>query len=147
MKKLLLALALLLPLLSVAETPSERKAVFDCSSDDMDFVSSRMWLIAESAKEYQELKVPYQFVLTIHSGCTEIMAKESAEEDETIAKIQQRMEELSTKYKVSVEGCQIAIDRYGYAKKDLLPFITPVRNSITRVINLENEGYALITFD
>ena len=147
MKKLLIALGVIAPMLMFAQTPQEQKAVFDCASDDMEFVSSRMWLIAQSAKEYEELKVPYKFVLTIHSGCTEILATENAKDDETIAKIQKRMEELSTKYKVSVEGCQLAIDRNGYKKEDMVPFMTSVRNSITRVINLQTDGYSLITFD
>jgi len=146
MKKLLVILGLLVPLVLMPKTPMEQKVVFDCASDDMDYVSSRMWLIAESAREFEEKKIPYKMVLTIHSGCTEIVSREAAKEDETLQKIQKRLTELSNKYHVAIEGCELAINRNGYTKKDLHPVITTVRNSITRVIMLQNEGYAFIPY-
>ncbi|MBU1669173.1 DsrE family protein [bacterium] len=147
MKKILLTLAVLLPLTLTADTPKEQKVVFDCSSDDFDFVSSRFWLIEQSALEYKETKTPYKIVLTIHSGCTDVVSKESAEDDEVLQKIQKRMKELSEKHAVSVEACQIALDSHDITKKDLLPFVSSVRNSITRVIALQNDGYAFIPFN
>ena len=144
---MLLTLAMLLPLTLTADTPKEQKVVFDCSSDDFDFVSSRFWLIEQSALEYKETKTPYKIVLTIHSGCTDVVSKESAEDDEDLQKIQMRMKELSQKHAVSIEACQIALDSRKISKKDLLPFVSSVRNSITRVISLQNEGYAFLPFN
>ncbi len=146
MKKILIMLSLLTPFTLIAKTPVEQKVVFDCASDDMDYVSSRIWLIAETIREFEEKKVPYKAVLTIHSGCTEIVSREAAKEDETLYKIQKKLTELSEKYHVSIEGCELAINRNGYTKKDLHPVVTIVRNSITRVIMLQNEGYAFIPY-
>jgi len=146
MKKLFIILGFLTPFILMGQTSMEQKVVFDCASDDMDYISSRMWLIAESAREFEEKKIPYKMVLTIHSGCTEIVSKEAAKEDETLQKIQNILTELSDKYHVAIEGCELAINRNGYTKKDIHPVITTVRNSITRVIMLQNEGYAFIPF-
>ncbi len=146
MKKLFIILGFLTPFILMGQIPVEQKVVFDCASDDMDYVSSRMWLIAESAREFEEKKIPYRMVLTIHSGCTEIVSQEAAKEDETLQKIQNILTELSDKYHVAIEGCELAINRNGYTKKDLHPVITTVRNSITRVIMLQNEGYAFIPY-
>lgn len=147
MKRLLLLLAIILPLSLFAEAPKEQKVVFDCSADDFDFVSSRMWLIEQSALEYKETNTSYKMVLTIHSDCTDIVSKESAEDDEVLQKIQKRLKNLSEEHNVSIEACQLALDSRRITKKDLLPFISSVRNSITRVINLQNDGYAFIPFN
>ena len=146
MKKLLMGLGFLIPFTLMAEIPGEQKVVFDCASDDMDYVSSRMWLIAETAKEFEEKSIPFKMVLTIHSGCTEIISKEAAKEDETIQKIQKRVTELSKKYHVSIEACELAIQSHHLKKEDILPVVRTVRNSITRVIMLQTEGYAVITY-
>lgn len=147
MKKFLVIISLLLPLFLNAEAPKQQNVVFDCSSDDLSYVSSRLWLIQESAKEYKEKKTPYHMVLTIHSGCTKIVSKESAEGDKLMQNIQKKLQNLSSEHQVSVEACQIATDRYGIEKDDLLKDVKLVRNSITRVIELQNEGYAFIPYN
>jgi len=146
MKKVLIVISLLLPLLLSAQSPKQQNVVFDCSSDDLAYISSRLWLIEESAKEYKEKKTPYHMVLTIHSGCTEIVSKESAEGDKLMQNIQKKLQNLSATHDVSVEACQIATDRYGIEKDDLVKDVKLVRNSITRVIALQNEGYAFIPY-
>lgn len=57
------------------------------------------------------------------------------------------MKELSEKHDVSIEACQLALNSRDITKKDLLPFVSSVRNSITRVITLQNDGYAFIPFN
>ncbi|RLA71962.1 MAG: hypothetical protein DRG24_04155 [Epsilonproteobacteria bacterium] len=54
-----------------------QKAVFDCASGDMKFVASRIWLIEQTAKELTSKKIPYQFVLTVHSACTPLVDEEN----------------------------------------------------------------------
>ncbi|MCH9814701.1 MAG: DsrE family protein [Epsilonproteobacteria bacterium] len=146
MRKLFVVIGLLLPLFLSAQPVKTQNVVFDCASDDLAYVSSRLWLIEESAKEYKEKKIPYKIVLTIHSGCTEVVSKESAEGDKLMQNIQKKLQNLSTKHQVSVEACQIATDRYGIEKDDLVSEVKLVRNSITRVIELQNEGYAYVPY-
>lgn len=142
MRSLFISLVLLIsPLFAQSDT---QKAVFDCSSGDMKFVGSRMWLIEQSAKELVEKKIPYEFVLTVHSGCTPLIDQESGEE--TIEMIQKRLKVLHDTYGLKIEACGIALERFGYEDEDLLPYVSTVRNSITRVIELQNNGYAFIPY-
>ena len=158
MKLRTLTLVALLPLLSLAEisqislAPITEKAVktqnvvFDCSSANKKFVASRLWLIDMSIKEYIANNTPYNVVLTIHSGCTDIVSTKVSTDDKMMKNIHKKLETVSQHENVSIEACQIAVDRFGIDPKDLHPFITLVPNSITRVISLQNDGYAFIPF-
>ncbi|MBU0721192.1 DsrE family protein [bacterium] len=143
MKKIILMMTLLITFASAQDTM--QKAVFDCSSGDMGFVHSRIWLIQESAKEFTKDKTPYDFVLTIHSGCTEIADMTS--DNGMVIKIQNRLKNLAYEHKVKIEVCEIALKNLGYEKEEILPYIDVVPNSITRVIKLQNKGYALIPYN
>ena len=123
-----------------------QKVVFDCSSSDKKYVASRLWLIDTSIKEYIAKGTPYSVVLTIHSGCTDIVSKNIDADDKMMKNIQKKLEIVSKYQNVSIEACQIAVDRFGIEYNELHPFITLVPNSITRVISLQNDGYAFIPF-
>mgnify|MGYP002639670393 FL=1 len=139
MKKIIISLLMFFSLLG-----ANQKAVFDCASEDMKFVYTRMSLIELTAKELQEAKIPYDFVLTIHSKCTQTVDKTS--EDKYVKNIHKKLETLKADYNVKIEVCGIAVDRLGYEKSELLPFVKIVNNSITRVISLQNQGYAFIPY-
>jgi len=121
-----------------------QNVVFDCSSADKEYVASRLWLIDMSIKEYIANGIPYNVVLTIHSGCTDIVSKNVSPDDKMMKNIHKKLETVSNYEHVSIEACQIAVDRFGIKHQDILPFISLVPNSITRVISLQNEGYAFI---
>lgn len=153
-----LALYALLPVYSLAQIsqfvvpPAQEQVkvqnvVFDCSSADKKYVASRLWLIDMSIKEYKTNGTPYNVVLTIHSGCTNIVSKNVASDDKMMKKIHKNLETVSKHEFVSIEACQIAVDRFGIKHQDLHPFINLVPNSITRVISLQNDGYAFIPFN
>jgi intracellular sulfur oxidation DsrE/DsrF family protein len=158
MKLRTLTLLALLPLLSLAEisqialAPIAEKAVktqnvvFDCSSSDKKFVASRLWLIDMSIKEYVANGTLYNVVVTIHSGCTDIVSKKIADGDKMMKNIHKKLETISKRENVSIEACQIAVDRFGIEYNEMHPYITLVPNSITRVISLQNDGYAFIPF-
>jgi intracellular sulfur oxidation DsrE/DsrF family protein len=135
--------------LVVPAVPEEMKVqnvVFDCSSADKKYVASRLWLIDVSIKEYVDNGTPYNVVLTIHSGCTDIVSKNIADDDKMMKNVYKKLEIVSKHENVSIEACQIAVDRFGIEHNELHPFIKLVPNSITRVISLQNDGYAFIPF-
>jgi intracellular sulfur oxidation DsrE/DsrF family protein len=153
MKLRTLALVAFLPLFGLAQISQieavpavvkTQKVVFDCSSSDKKFVASRLWLIDMSIKEYVAKGTPYNVVLTIHSGCTDIVSTKIADDDKMMKNIQKKLEIVSKHENVSIEACQIAVDRFGIEHDEMHPFITLVPNSITRVISLQNDGYAFI---
>ena len=148
MKLKFLSLLALLPLLTFAQSTeaSKQTVVFDCSSADKKYIASRLWLIDTSIQEYQDNKTPYDVVLTIHSGCTDIVSKNVKKDDKMMKSIHKKLTKLSKHENVSIEACQIAVDRFKIKHSDLHPFIKLVPNSITRVIRLQNDGYAFIPF-
>lgn len=158
MKLRTVALVAFLPLFSLAQISQidvasvvekavkTQKVVFDCSSADKKFVASRLWLIDMSIKEYVDNGTPYNVVLTIHSGCTDIVSRNIDADDKKMKNIQKKLETLAKHENVSIEACQIAVDRFGIEHDELHTFITLVPNSITRVISLQNDGYAFIPF-
>ncbi len=155
MKLRTLALVAFLPLFGLAQISQieavpavvkTQKVVFDCSSSDKKFVASRLWLIDMSIKEYVAKGTPYNVVLTIHSGCTDIVSTKIADDDKMMKNLQKKLEIVSKHENVSIEACQIAVDRFGIEHDEMHPFITLVPNSITRVISLQNDGYAFIPF-
>ena len=123
-----------------------QNVVFDCSSADKKYVASRLWLVDMSIKEYKENGTPYNVVLTIHSGCTDIVSKNVSQDDKMMQNIHKKLEIVSNHPNVSIEACQIAVDRFEIKHDDLHPFVKLVPNSITRVISLQNDGYAFIPF-
>lgn len=158
MKFKTLTLLVLLPLFSSAQisqislapiaekVAKTQNVVFDCSSANKKFIASRLWLIDLSIKEYVANNTPYNVVLTIHSGCTDIVSTKVSTDDKMMKNIHKKLKIVSKHKNVSIEACQIAVDRFGIEHKDLQPFITLVPNSITRVISLQNDGYAFIPF-
>ena len=155
MKLRTLVLVALLPVFGLAQISQieavpvvvkTQNVVFDCSSANKKFVASRLWLIDLSIKEYVANNTPYNVVLTIHSGCTDIVSKNIADDDKMMKSIQKKLEIISQYENVSIEACQIAVDRFGIEHHELHPFIILVPNSITRVISLQNDGYAFIPF-
>ena len=122
-----------------------QKAVFDCSSKDLKFITSRMWLVEQSAKEFQASNTPYDFVVTIHSGCTPIVDLTS--DIPQVVGIQKRLKKLSENYGVKIEACAIATRRWEIEKEQMPEYVDVVENSITRVIRLQNDGYALIPYN
>ena len=157
MKLKVLALVALLPIFALAQvseaslpttekTIKTQNVVFDCSSGDKKFVTSRLWLIDLSIKEYIAKNIPYNVVVTIHSGCTDIVSTKVSDDNKIMKNIHKKLKTISKYENVSIEACQIAVDRFGIEHKDLHPFMKLVRNSITRVISLQNDGYALIPF-
>lgn len=155
MKLRALALVALLPVFGFAQISQIEAAptvvktqnvVFDCSSSNKKYVASRLWLIDLSIKEYISNNTPYSVVLTIHSGCTDIVSTKVTSDDKMMKNIHKKLGKISAYENVSIEACKIAVDRFGIEYKDLHPFIALVPNSITRVISLQNDGYALIPF-
>ena len=152
-----LALGALLPVLGMAQIsqvalPTAKNdvkvqnVVFDCSSENEKYIASRLWLIDLTIEEYKTNGIPYNAVLTIHSGCTKIVSQNVDEDDKMMKNIQKKLKIVAAHENISIEACQIAVDRHKIKHTDLHPFIKLVPNSITRVISLQNDGYALIPF-
>jgi len=124
----------------------KQTVVFDCSSGNKDYITSRLWLIDITLQELIDNNVSYDAVLTIHSGCTDIVSTKTIEKDKKMKKVEKMLQKISKHENLSIEACKIALNRFEIKDEDLFPFVKVVHNSITRVIELQNEGYAFIPF-
>jgi len=133
---------LVLPALK--EQVIEQNVVFDCSSADKNYIASMLGRIDMSIKEYIANDIPYNAVLMIHSECTGIVSKNVAADDKMMKDIHHKLQSISEHQNVSIEACQVSVERSGIDHHELHPFVTLVPNSMTRVISLQNDGYAFI---
>lgn len=128
------------------ETIKKQKVVFDCSSANKEYIATRLWLIDATLQELVDNNVSYDAVLTIHSGCTDIVSTKTIEKDKQMEKVEKMLKKVSKHENLSIEACQIALNRFKIKDDELFPFVKTVHNSITRVIVLQNDGYAFIPF-
>lgn len=146
-RRLVCLLGLLAGILAAADA---HKAVFDCSSGDFDYVRSRIFLMEKTVAMLKERKEPYDFVLTVHSGCTPIVAKlpDMMVPDEEVPIVYAMHAGLKRLHEQGVRllACEIAMGAHGLNKSDLLPFVGTTSNSIIDLIDLQNQGYGAVNF-
>lgn len=129
----------------------EYKAVFDCESNNARFVLGRLFLIERTIKNFKEDNLKYKFEITIHGGCVLFLRKDlskfSPRKRHQIEDLQNQLEILKELYNVQIKACNIALNRYGLKKKDIIDFVDIVKNSWQEIIILQNKGYALVPFE
>lgn len=127
------------------------KAVYDLSMSDMRYVLNRVMLIEKTAAMLKEKGETSEFVITIHSGATPIMAKMPdmyADEQDVpvIYNIHATLKRLKERYGVRIIGCNMAANAFGMEADELLPLLEMSPNSIIELIGLQNSGYAAVYF-
>ena len=124
------------------------KAVFDCSSDNMRYVKSRMWLIGKTMEMFKSQGDTLDAVLTIHGGCSAITSKAYDDvvddEDEQTAKAAQDWLKKLDKKGVRVIVCAMSLEAHDIDPKEVLPFVHISPNSYLDTIKYQNRGYALM---
>lgn len=147
MKKILISLFLLLS----TSQAKEYKVVFNCSSNDAEFIKTRMWLVDKTITMIQEQGNSVKAALTIHGGCTPLVSKSPkdivADEDlKHFQKAQEHLTKLVKEENLEVVACAISLKRNLIEQNDVLDFITISPNSFIDTIAYQNDGYAIITF-
>ena len=142
---------LLLVIFSALLQAKEYKAVFDCSSKNIGYVASRMFLIERTMDMIQKNGDSTKFALTIHGSCAAIVSvnfDELVEENEveTMQQAQNQLKRLSEKKDVEVIVCAMSLNANTIEEEDVVPFVKIVENSFIDTIGYQNDGYALMTF-
>ena len=142
---------LLLLTLSTVTQAKEYKAVFDCSSKNVGYVSSRMFLIERTMDMMHRNGDTTKFAITIHGSCaaiTSVNFDELVEENEvaTMQQAQKQLKRLSEKKDVDVVVCAMSLNANAIEKEDVVPYVKIVENSFIDTIGYQNDGYALMTF-
>ncbi len=142
---------LLLVIFSALLQAKEYKAVFDCSSKNVGYVASRMFLIERTIDMIQKNGDSTKFALTIHGSCAALVSvnfDELVEENEveTMQQAQNQLKRLSEKKDIEVIVCAMSLNANTIEEEDVVPFVKIVENSFIDTIGYQNDGYALMTF-
>ena len=147
MKQFLLVTLLLLYTLNA----KEYKAVFDCSSGDAQYISSRISLVEKTMNMMQENGNSAKFAITLHGECVAMVSKNytdiTADEDiKYIEKAQNSLIKLSKRKNIEIVTCAMSLKSNTIDEHEVLPFIHISKNSFIDTIEYQNLGYALMTF-
>ncbi|MDQ1263281.1 MAG: hypothetical protein QG559_282 [Campylobacterota bacterium] len=129
----------------------EYKAVFDCSSRDMGYVASRMFLVERTMDMMKKDGADVKFAITIHGGCSPITSKNydeivKQEDLESAKQAQEQLKKLST-LGVDVVVCEISLNANTIDKSDVIEEAKISKNSFIETIAYQNSGYALMLFE
>jgi intracellular sulfur oxidation DsrE/DsrF family protein len=58
--------------------------------------------------------------------------------------IQKRLAEIRKNYAVTLEMCQVGMNKRGILSADIYPFVTPIKSAMTGLITWQNNGFAYI---
>lgn len=141
---------LLLMLASVSQG-REYKAVFDCSTDDQRFISSRMKVVEETIRLIEKQGDTARFAITLHGGCVPMVAERmddivSDKELVFAQKAQETLRRLHEDNGVEIVACAMSLEANDIDEVDVVPFVQISPDSFIDTIGYQNDGYALMTF-
>lgn len=143
-------LFLILSIFTVVLQAQEYKAVFDCSSKDMQYVASRMVLVERTMDMIEKKSDTTTFAITIHGGCAPIVSKNYDElvkdkDLEHVKRSQNQLVKLANRG-VEIVICAMSLNANTIPKEDVIPSVIISENSFIDTIGYQNRGYALMTF-
>jgi len=129
----------------------EYKAIFDCSSKNVGYITSRVFLIERTMDMIEKNGDSVKFAITIHGSCaaiTSVNFDEIVEENEVelMQKAQTQLKKLATKKDVKITVCAMSLNANNIEKEDVVGFVNISANSYIDTIGYQNDGYALMTF-
>ena len=137
--------------LSSSLLAKEYKAIFDCSSKNVGYITSRMFLIERTMDMIQKNGDSVKFALTIHGSCAAITSVNFDElvdevDESAMQKAQIQLKRLAEVKDVEVTVCAMSLNANAIPKEDVLEFVKISPNSFIETIGYQNDGYALMTF-
>ena len=129
----------------------EYKAIFDCSSKNVGYITSRMFLIERTMDMIEKNGDSVKFAITIHGSCAAITSVNFDEivednEIELMQKAQTQLKKLALKKDVKVTVCAMSLNANNIEREDVVKFVNISANSYIDTIGYQNDGYALMTF-
>lgn len=141
----------ILSILITVSQAKEYKAVFDCSSKNMQYVASRMVLVERTIDMIEKNTDTTKFAITIHGGCAPIVSKNYDElvKDEDLEHVKRSQEQLVKLANRGVEiiVCAMSLNANTIPNEDVISFAVISQNSFIETIGYQNRGYALMIFE
>lgn len=130
----------------------EYKAVFNCNSNDMQYVASRMFLVERTMDMIEKNGDTPKFAITIHGGCAPIVSKNYDEiildeGDLNSIELSQKQLVRLAKRGVEIVVCAMSLNANTIPKEYVIPSVKISPNSFLETISYQNNGYALMVFE
>ena len=130
----------------------EYKAVFNCNTNDMKYVASRMVLVERTMDMIEEKGDTPKFAITIHGGCAPIVSKNYDEivlDDSDLGSIELSQKQLIrlADRGVDIVVCAMSLNANTIPKEDVIDSVKISPNSFLETISYQNSGYALMVFE
>jgi len=129
----------------------EYKAVFDCSSNDARYISSRIFLVEKTLQLIEQRGDSAVFAITLHGGCVPMVSKnmgDIVDNDDLplLQKAQEILRRLHEQKKVETIACAMSLNANGIDPDEVVPFVRISEDSFIDTIGYQNDGYALMLF-
>ena len=130
----------------------EYKAVFNCNSNDMQYIASRMVLVERTMDMIEKNGGTSKFVITIHGGCAPIVSKNYDEiilDEKDLASVdlsQKQLVKLANRG-IEIVVCAMSLNANTIDESNVIPSVKISPNSFIETISYQNNGYALMVFE
>jgi intracellular sulfur oxidation DsrE/DsrF family protein len=129
----------------------EYKVVFDCSTSDVSYLKSRMWLIGKTIDTIEADSNRVKVLLTMHGKCSIVASKEfdmyvEDSEVEAMSKAQKHLKKLLKRPNFKAVVCAMSLSSNGIEQSSVISGVKISKNSFLDTIEAQNNGYAIMTF-
>ncbi len=135
---------------------TEKKAVYDLTTKDIEIIEKRLiGSIISNSDYYQSKLQEYKVKVVIHGDAYKFFMKDlnntayafDRKLVEKKTELGKRLESLSKLYNVEFEVCEVGIKNRALSPKAFYPFVAMVHNAIIGLVDAQNDGYAYIPID
>ena len=147
MRNILILITLFLTTLSA----HEYKTVFDCNSNDMSYIASRMFLVERTMDMIESNGDSVNFAITLHGSCAKIVSKDydmlvKDDEIQSVKLAQAQLIKLDKKG-VKIVVCAMSLNANAIDESSVISAAKISPNSFLETIKYQNDGYALMVFE
>lgn len=130
------------------------RVVYEAKDDVQDAgIGKALYYVRGLLESYKALGVPQKELkisIVLHGSAAYWVLNESTyqqfKNDDFAFNPNEHVIQELLKHGVSVEVCQVSLRSKGWTGQDILPGVTVVRDAYTRIIDLQQQGYAYIRF-
>lgn len=133
MKKLFLFLFLIISSVVAFAQKKPLKVVFDVTSKD----TLTHQAVLRHVKGMSEMYPHAMLEVVIYGGAWPIVVQGGSSTENTV-------QDLASQKNVSFKICNLAMERFGVKREDLIPGVQVVPDAILEIVTLQGEGYGYI---
>jgi len=135
---------------------TEKKAVYNLTTGDVETIEKRLiGSIISNSDYYQSKLQEYKVIVVIHGDAYKFFMKDLnntayAFDNKLLEKkteLGKRLDSLSKLYDVKFEVCEVGVKNRHLDPKAFYPYVGMVHNAMIGLVDAQNDGYAYIPID